>query len=80
MISKLLKCGYISFKMSDSDLENKIGMPQGSILSPICCNILLNKLDLFVEKRMLEIFCDKKPISAEYTASRSYLSENWKPI
>jgi retron-type reverse transcriptase len=74
-----LKGGYVSFNLHDSYLENRIGTPQGSILSPLFCNILLNKLDKYIEMRILEIgvgFTKKeKKVSKEYNASRSYQDE-----
>lgn len=35
--------------LCDSQLELKMGTPQGSIISPFICNILLHELDCHVE-------------------------------
>lgn len=46
ILKKLLRVGYIHFgDLSNSQLENKIGTPQGSILSPLMANIYLHELD-----------------------------------
>ena len=42
LMHKALKAGYLS---QGQFFETKIGTPQGSIVSPLLCNILLNKLD-----------------------------------
>src|SRR5260370_36185598 len=50
LVKKLLDAGYM-----DEWKFNKTfsGVPQGSILSPVLSNILLNKLDRFVETKLL---------------------------
>ena len=48
LIKSGLKAGYIEFGNLHDNLSN--GTPQGSILSPLICNIYLNKLDGFVEE------------------------------
>jgi group II intron reverse transcriptase/maturase len=63
LLDKLLKAGYIHFGgLSDSYLENRIGTPQGSILSPLLCNILLTPLDYFVEGLCSTIFVERQKI------------------
>jgi group II intron reverse transcriptase/maturase len=42
LIKKGLKCGIINLKAFS---ETKLGTPQGSILSPLLCNIYLHELD-----------------------------------
>jgi retron-type reverse transcriptase len=54
LINRFLKRDYIHFgNLCDSQLELKIGTPQGSIISPLICNILLHELDVFLEKYCL---------------------------
>ena len=51
LVNKFLKAGYIYFgNMNDSDLNQKIGSPQGSLMSPLLCNIILHDLDLGITK------------------------------
>lgn len=50
LIKKLLDAGYMEDWKFNKTLS---GVPQGSILSPILSNILLSKLDKFVETRLI---------------------------
>jgi hypothetical protein len=60
LINQLLKVGYINFAdLANSELKNLEGIPQGSLLSPLFCNILLNDLDLFVIKLCNDIFVER---------------------
>jgi retron-type reverse transcriptase len=74
LVNRLLKKGYVHFgNLCDSQLVLKIGTPQGSIISPLICNIFLHELDCFVERYTSKYsnFADRiKNISAEYTATR----------
>lgn len=49
LLYRFFKKGYIHFGgLCDSQLKLKMGTPQGSIISPLICNILLHKLDCFI--------------------------------
>lgn len=48
LINSSLKAGYMEFGNLHENLTT--GTPQGSILSPLLCNIYLHKLDEFIEK------------------------------
>lgn len=50
LIQSGLKAGYAEFGTLHEDAV--IGTPQGSILSPLLCNIYLHELDLFIETLM----------------------------
>lgn len=47
LIYKALKSKIIKF---DSSFTLKVGIPQGSVVSPILCNIYLHELDVFVNE------------------------------
>jgi len=60
LIIQILRAGYINFgDLANSDLNNVIGIPQGSLLSPLFCNILLNEFDKFILKVCNEIFVER---------------------
>lgn len=65
LVKKLLDAGY----MEDWKLNNTFsGVPQGSILSPVLSNILLSKLDRFVETELIPEYTrgKKKRPNQEY--------------
>lgn len=50
LIRAQLRVGYICYDgLHDSSTLNKKGSPQGSLLSPLFCNILLHELDKYVD-------------------------------
>jgi len=76
LINKFLKTGYVHFGNSliDSELTAKSGTPQGSILSPLFCNILLSSLDYAIENKIQKIHVPRSnKINEEYNKSRRYL-------
>jgi retron-type reverse transcriptase len=63
LILRQLRAGYIHMSnFADSNLQNKIGTPQGSILSPLFANIMLNQLDNFIVEKMMKTYLNKKLI------------------
>jgi len=50
LISKLLKAGYLEDWKYHSTLS---GVPQGGVVSPVLSNIYLDRLDQFVEQKLL---------------------------
>jgi group II intron reverse transcriptase/maturase len=84
LVNRFLKKGYVHFgNLCDSQLELKIGTPQGSIISPLICNILLHDLDCFVEeyiKKHSNYDSRKKVISEKYNETKRYMKTDWEPI
>lgn len=52
LIKSGLKAGYFEFGELHNNLA--VGTPQGSILSPLLCNIFLHKLDKYIEELKME--------------------------
>jgi group II intron reverse transcriptase/maturase len=58
LIHSGLKAGYVEFGKLHENLS--VGTPQGSILSPLLCNIYLHKLDLYMEEIKQQYNCGIK--------------------
>lgn len=67
LIKSGLEAGYIELGQLHDNL--KFGTPQGSILSPLLCNILLHKLDMFMESIKAEHNVGKK-----HNKTKEYMS------
>jgi len=84
LINRFLKKGYVHFgSLCDSQLELKIGTPQGSIISPLICNILLHDLDSFVEGYINKYsnYKDRAiKVSEEYNETRRISGTPFEPV
>lgn len=82
LINQFLKVGYINFAdLANSELNNLEKSPQGSLLSPLFCNILLDDLDVFIINLCNNIFVDRIKInSADWNAGRRYLKTPWEKV
>jgi retron-type reverse transcriptase len=83
IILLLLKVGYVNFGSSlvDGRLEKKIKTPQGSILSPLFCNILLHELDFFAVALCKSVFrAQHEKNSEERKIHKHYLNTPWKDV
>jgi len=84
LIQKMLKVGYINpHDLSDSELESKESIPQGSILSPLFANILFDRFDRWVEINLLTKFNRprKDSINPNYVqAVQKHLGTEWNEV
>lgn len=82
LLSKIFKAGYICFSnLEDSSLSNKIGTPQGSILSPLICNILLDQFDNYMDQLMKKTFVARsEAVSEEYKETMRTGGTPWESI
>jgi group II intron reverse transcriptase/maturase len=65
LINSALIAGYIEFGKLHQNLAD--GTPQGSILSPLLCNIYFHELDMYMERIKQEYNCGtKRSLNKEY--------------
>lgn len=77
-----LRVGYVCYDgLHDSSTLNKKGSPQGSLLSPLFCNILLHELDKYVDSICRNFNIKRVNVnSAEWNEGRRYRNTSWAPV
>jgi len=77
LIKNLLKAGYLEDWRFNQTLS---GVPQGSIVSPLLSNILLDKLDKYVETTLIPQYTrgEKKKLNPEYVKLHKQMHKLFK--
>lgn len=54
LVRKLIKVGYVDIhNLNDRTAYSELGVPQGSLISPILANIYLHDFDVFVQEKLI---------------------------
>jgi retron-type reverse transcriptase len=64
LIRKLLNAGYVDIYNLTDRTQYNTELVRGSIISPVCNNILLHQLDCYVEDELIPMFGDQHPPKA----------------
>lgn len=82
LISKLLNAGYIDIHyLADVVQRSELGVPQGSLISPLLANLYLHQLDKFIANDLIPIWNtgDETKYVAGYQ-TRKYLTANQQSL
>lgn len=82
LIRKLLNAGYVDVhNLTNRGAYNCVGVPQGSLISPILCNFYLHALDVYVVNELIPKYNTGKTRHKNRDYSKRYsLSEEDKKI
>nr|YP_010338939.1 putative reverse transcriptase protein [Erythrolobus coxiae]UNJ19011.1 putative reverse transcriptase protein [Erythrolobus coxiae] len=75
LLVKAINAGYLKFKHIKHDI---VGVPQGSIISPILSNIYLDKLDKYMEKEKVRFDCGVKATKNKLYQTMSDEVRKWR--
>jgi Reverse transcriptase (RNA-dependent DNA polymerase)/Type II intron maturase len=79
LINRCIKVPYINMKDKGVKIKSNIGVPQGSVISPLLANIVLHELDTYVENTIKNQF-EKGKVRArnkEYQKLTNFLRGNY---